>query len=236
MKKLVFALCLSLAAAAATVSTAAAAIEVTGDAYVGVADKYLWRGYELSGNTPVVQGGMDLSFSGITLSYWTNAQITDDGAAGLQGGEANETDVVVDYSFDASDMLSVSVGNILYALDGAADTNELYVGLGLNTILAPSLTVYHDWDEFKNDRVFALSIGHDIEAGPLALSVGALANYADNTANEIWNTELSLGASYPVTDQISLDASFIHSEPYGDDAKAAIDAENVGSFSVALSF
>ena len=51
-----------------------------------------------------------------------------------------ETDIILDYSFDVNDLLSVSVGNIWYALDGLEDTKELYLSLGLGTILEPSVT------------------------------------------------------------------------------------------------
>ena len=140
MKKVCIALVAVLMTVAALVPAASAAIEVEGDAYVGFFDKYLWRGYDLSGGQAVVQGGVDLSAKGVTLSYWSNFQTKDDNGAGLEGGEVTETDITLDYSVDLNDMVSLSVGNIFYNLDGLRDTNELYLGIGLNTILSPSFT------------------------------------------------------------------------------------------------
>ena len=54
------------------VSPAMAVIEVEGDAYVNYSGMYLWRGADLSSGDSVMQGGMDLSFKGLTLSYWSN--------------------------------------------------------------------------------------------------------------------------------------------------------------------
>ncbi len=47
----------------------ASALEVAGDAYVGVYDKYLWRGFDLSGSMPVAQGGVDVSAGSFTFGY-----------------------------------------------------------------------------------------------------------------------------------------------------------------------
>jgi len=45
-------------------STAQAAIEVEGDVYVGIWDKYLWRGFDLSDGRPTIQAGIDLAVGG----------------------------------------------------------------------------------------------------------------------------------------------------------------------------
>ena len=91
MKKFCIALFAVLLAAATLVPAASAAIEVEGDAYVGYYDKYLWRGFDLSGGTPVVQGGVDLSAKGFTLSYWTNIQTKDDVVLGSEVNAGNAT-------------------------------------------------------------------------------------------------------------------------------------------------
>jgi len=246
MKKLIV-IGLFLTLALVAVSTPAlAAIEVEGDAYVGYYDKYLWRGFDLSGGTPVVQGGVDLSAKGFTLSYWTNIQTKDDVVLGndVSGGDATETDMILDYTFSPTEMLSVSVGTIWYALDGAADTKEAYLGLALDTILEPSLTVYYDYDQADENALFyAASIGHSIKLNDaLSLSVGALVSYNDESDYAVgsysdWhNYELSASVDYAVTDQISVSPSFLFSEGISDEAKEAIDSEMVAGVSVTLTF
>ncbi len=246
MKKIISAAIVLVLASMVLSSPALAAIEVEGDAYVGYFDKYLWRGFDLSGGTPVVQGGVDLSAKGFTLSYWTNIQTKDDVVLGNQvsGGDATETDIVLDYTFSPTEILSVSVGTIWYALDGATDTKEAYLGLGLDTILEPSLTIYYDYDQADENALFyAASIGHSIDLSDnLSLGLGALVSYNDESdyavgAYSDWhNYELSASIDYAVTDQISVAPSFLFSEGISDDAKAAIDSEMVAGVSVTLTF
>ncbi len=218
------------------VTPAMAAIEVEGDAYVGISSMYLWRGFDLSDSDPVVQGGMDVSFKGLTLSYWSNLD--------LNSGELNETDYIIDYSFDPCEMASVSVGNIFYALEDLKDTNELYLGVSLNTILAPTLTLYYDYDEADETGLFyTFSIGHDLElSDALTLSLGGLVSYNQESDYAIgnyddWhNFELSAAADYAVTDQISVSPYAIYSDAISDEAEMAIEDEFVGGLTLTLSF
>lgn len=233
MKKLAVLIAAGMLFAGAT--SALAEIKVSGDAYVGVFDKYLWRGWDLSGSTPVAQGGMDLSFSGLTLSYWTNAQLKTD--EGFEGGDANETDITVNYALPLGELVTLNGGNIYYTLDGLNDTNELYLGATLNTLLAPTVKAYYDWDEFRDDRFYTLSIGHSLPLGKVTLSAGALASYnhADN-AHVPWNAELSAKADVAITDQIKVTPSFLYSSPLSDDAQAAIDTEMASGLTLTLTF
>jgi uncharacterized protein (TIGR02001 family) len=239
--------CIALVAvmmAAATLVPAAQALEVSGDAYVGYYDKYLWRGFDLSGGMPVVQGGVDLSTAGFTLSYWSNYQARDDEGAGFESGEVNETDITLNYSANLNDLVSVSVGNILYALEGLNDTNELYGKVALNTLLAPSVTIFWDYDEAEEDGYFvSAAIGHTFGiTDKLGVSAGAAVNYngasdyAVGNYHDWHNYELSVGASYAVTDNFSVSPSFLFSSGLSDEAKAKIDSEILAGLKVALTF
>lgn len=256
MKKFIvvaFALTLALVAVS---SPALAAIEVEGDAYVGVYDKYLWRGFNLSEAQPVLQGGVDLSTHGFTLSFWSNVQLSNGNDVVnevdfLPSNEVTETDIVLDYTHEF-DILSISVGDIFYNFNGAgASTHELYLGLALDTILAPSFTVYYDWDlanasdeDYEGNGLyytFGVSHGFDLMEN-LALGLGATVAYNDespyvsNSYSDWHNYELSASVDYAVTDQISVTPSFLFSEGISDDAKEAIDSELVAGVSVTLTF
>lgn len=246
MKKVVSAGIVLLLAVMFVSAPALAAIEVDGDAYIGYYDKYLWRGFDLSGGTPVVQGGVDLSAKGFTLSYWTNIQTKDDVVLGsdVNGGNATETDMTLDYTFSPTEMLSVSVGTIWYALDGLDDTKEAYLGLSLDTILEPAVKIYYDYDECdENGLFFTASIGHTFQVkDALGINLGALISYNDESDYAVgdytdWhNYELSVGADYAVTDQFSVSPSFLYSHAISDDAKDAIDNEVLGGVAVTFTF
>jgi uncharacterized protein (TIGR02001 family) len=225
-------------------STASAAVEVSGDAYVGVYSQYLWRGCDLSGSMPVAQGGVDVSAGYFTVSYWTNLQLKTDKGEGWESGETTETDIVLDYSRDLNDLVSISVGNIFYQLDGAEDTNELYLSLSLNTLLSPSLSVYYDWDKAEEDGLFySLSIGHDIAINEaLSLSLGALvsynqsSDYALDDYDDFHNYELSAGIDYAINERVSVGGSFMFSEGLSDDSRDYIDSEMVSGMAVTYAF
>jgi uncharacterized protein (TIGR02001 family) len=241
MKKLTVVLVALLVLAAAG---PAAALEVSGDAYAGVASKYLWRGYDLSGGLPVVQGGVDLSAKGFTLGFWSNFQTMTDPGEGYRSNEITETDVTLDYTMDVTDLVSVSVGHIFYALDGINDTNELYLGVGLNTLLSPSLTVYYDYDEADETGLFySASVGHSFDLiDKVALNLGALVSYNDESDYSVgnysdWhNYELSASVDYGPLENVTISPSVIFSEGLSDDARAALDSQLVSGLNVTLAF
>ena len=244
MKKFIviaFVLSLSLFALSSPVL---AVIEVEGDAYVGVSDKYLWRGFDLSGSKPVAQGGVDLTSGNFTLSYWTNVQLSSDDGEGYKSGEATENDLILDYSRDINDLVSISVGDIYYMLDGIDDTHELYLTISLSSILDPSVTVYYDWDEAQEDGLFyTAAIGHSFDLmDKLSLSLGGLVSYNQESDYAVgdysdWhNYELSASAEYVITDQLSVSPSFLFSEGISDDARDAIDSEMVSGVTLTFTF
>jgi opacity protein-like surface antigen len=238
MKKLILSLMITMILFSAA-STAIAAVETSGDAYAGVYSKYVWRGFDLSqDDSIVVQAGTNISFGNFTVSWWGNMS--------ENSGELNEVDVVLDYSTDLSDMISVSIGNIFYELDGGFnDSNEAYLSFGLNLPLSPTATVYYDYDEF--DTIYTtLGIGHDIELSEaLALSLGATGSYLFDDVNgygtkQEWlhNLELSAGADYAINDLVSVGASVLYSAPLSEKAKrnTGIREEFTGGAAVTLSF
>jgi uncharacterized protein (TIGR02001 family) len=209
---------------------AVAAIEVEGDAYLSYNSMYLWRGADLSSGDAVMQGGMDLSFKGLTLSYWSNYS--------LENSTLDETDIVLDYTFAAGELVNISLGHILYSVQGYDDTSEVYAGVSLNSILEPALTVYYDYDEAAGDIFVTASVGHSIElSNDLSLSLGALASYKDSDSySELHNAEFSAGLDYAVTEQIALSPAVIFSTPLSDEAEADIEDEFMAGLTLTLSF
>ncbi len=236
--------------AAGFVSQAQAKIEVEGDTYVGIWDKYLWRGFNLSGSRPTLQGGIDLTAGGWTLSTWHNWQLSSGG--GFDSGELNETDIILTYAFDASELVSMTVGNIWYSLDNeqfgvSEDTNELFATATLNTLLAPTLKISWDWDAAEEDGLFySFDVSHSFDlsqwAPNIALNLGALVSYnqhADGTVGDYagWhNYELSTSLDCALTDQLTISPIFIFSSPISSAAKDAIDTETVAALNLTFTF
>jgi uncharacterized protein (TIGR02001 family) len=253
MKKLLVIL-VALALAATVASPALAAVAVSGDAYVGYFSKYVWRGFDLSGGMPVVQGGVDLSAKGFTLSYWTNVatrndDVNNDGILAsadgdFEGGEGTENDLIINYAIPVAEIATINVGNVYYMLDGLEDTNELYVGATLSTLLSPSVKIYYDWDKAdENGLFYTASISHSLPVGDkVTLGASALVGYNDESDyavgnySEWHNYELSAKADIKVIDQLTITPSILYSSPISDEAKDAIDSQLVGGVNVMFAF
>jgi hypothetical protein len=240
MKKLLVLMVAAVTLASGFAAPASAAIQVSGDAYAGIFTNYVWRGMNLSPDANfVVQPGTDLSAKGFTLGWWGNFD--------ENSGNLNEVDLTLDYSFDPVKLVSVSVGNILYDVDGAKDTNELYLGATLNTLLSPSFKVYYDYDEAQKAGLFyTLSVSHSLDlAKGLALNLGALGSYNQRSDYAVGdytgfhNAELTASVDYAVTDQLTVTPSFLFSMPLsnnGDKALVPLENQYVGGLNVAYSF
>jgi uncharacterized protein (TIGR02001 family) len=213
----------------AMTTPAVAAIEVAGDAFISANSMYLWRGADLSDGDPVLQAGIDIGFKGFTLGFWSNYQLED--------SYLDETDITIDYTFDLTERVALSLGNILYSVD-SENTSEVYLGVALNTYFDPTLTIYYDHDDFAGDIFVTASIGHDYELNSAtALYVGTLISYADNDAySKLHNAEFSFGVTYGLTEQLTLGAGGVVSTPLSSKANQVIDNEFMAGLALNLSF
>lgn len=237
MKKLLAAVACLVVLGSATTATA---VEVTGDAYVSVANEYVWRGWNLTGDADyVVQSGADFSANGFTLSWWGNYN--------PDTNLVDEVDYILDYTKDLSETVSVSVGYTIYetVIEGVAGKlGEAYVGLSLGTVLEPSVTVYYVTDAggtgLAGDVYVSAGIGHSIEISEkVSASVGASLGYANYDAwDGLQDAALTIGADYAVSEQVAISASALFSTPMSDDAEDVgdLDDESAVSLTASLSF
>ncbi len=127
--------------ATATVATASFAPTANAEvsASLGIANTYLWRGFELGSGTPVVSGSLDYSAGGFYAGVWGSSGDT---AAGTEydlylgyGGE------VGDFFYDVSLITYVYPTGAYSETDGLpGDFAEAIISLGYGPV---SLT-YHD--------------------------------------------------------------------------------------------
>jgi hypothetical protein len=205
--------------------------EVSGSASVDVMSNYVWRGFKLS-NSIVIQPSAGITYDGFGANLWSNLDTDFDDSF-----EHTETDVTLNYSFSKG-KFSFDVGYIYYALEAAEDTQEIYLSIGYEVLLSPTLTIYYDFDEGDGAYITA-SIGHDIELTKgIALSLGASASYNANSDysigdySDFHNGEISASLSIPVTDAISVGPMMAFSFPLSNDAEDAIEAISDGDSSI----
>lgn len=161
-----------------TVAEADQAVEdrPTASLDVSFLSQYIWRGYELSKDSLVIEPSATVGYKGFFVNVWGN--LDTDVYAGPNEGEAKwtETDLTVGYDHSFGP-LGVGVGYIYYALDAAQDTQEFYLSLGGDVILAPTLTAYWDVDEYPG-WYFNLGISHSFGLPhDISLDLGASIGY-----------------------------------------------------------
>ncbi len=126
------------------------------DASVGFYSKYVWRGFELSDDSMVIQPSLTASYKGFGANLWANL---DTDLVGTDTNKWNETDFTLSYD-GAYEKLGYGVGWIYYALRRHDDTQEFYGTLSYDVLLAPSFTIYYDTDGFAGAWYASLGIGH----------------------------------------------------------------------------
>lgn len=118
----------------------------TASADIGFFSKYVWRGYELSDDSLIIQPSATVGYKGFSMNLWGNLDGDfDDGDPTINDKvEWTETDLT--FAYDRSfGPLGAGVGYIYYGLDGVDDSQEIYLSLGLDVLLAPTLTVYREF-------------------------------------------------------------------------------------------
>ena len=173
---------------------------VSASADVGIFSQYVWRGFALSEDSIVVQPSASVSYGGFGLNLWGNLD-TDEYMT--EDSSFNEIDMTLSYDWSI-DIVSLGVGYIYYGLEGE-DSQEYYVSVGLDTILAPSLTIYKDVDTFPGWYV-NLGISHSISfTDDMALDLSAAIGYADYEGySEFHDGTLSASMTFVVDDYISV--------------------------------
>ncbi|MBC8176577.1 MAG: hypothetical protein H8E19_04155 [Deltaproteobacteria bacterium] len=166
-------------------------LELSADA--AFLSQYVWRGWGLSKDSFVIQPSVTASYKGFSLNLWGNM---DTSFQGTEDSEKkfkwNETDLTFSYGHSFG-MVGLEGGFIYYAVDGMDDWKEFYLSLGLDTILAPTVTVYREIS--KNQGWYVnLGISHSFELPhEITLDLGGYVSYwkSDNDNMMERNSDLS---------------------------------------------
>ena len=237
------ALALGVASIASTGTVLAEEEKPTADASVALLSKYVWRGYELSKDSLVIQPSLTVGYKGFAANLWGNLD-TDQKGASDDSFNWNETDFTLSYD-GAYEKLGYSIGYIYYDLDDADDTQEIYAGLSYDILLSPSITVYRDIANIPGYYV-NLGISHSFPiTDKYALDLGASAgyyNYSDNDYSALHDGLLSASMTFPVNEYLSVTPEIHYSFPLSDDADndagtgTGIDSEFYGGLSASFAF
>ena len=244
---------LSLAMTALPViSRAAEEAKVTGEIAASVLSAYIWRGQELSRDSVVIQPSATVSYRGFTANIWGNLDTDPYSVTGGKNSSTyTETDVTLSYTHKFG-IVSAGAGYIYYGLAAAVpggpdllDSQEIFVSLGLGTILAPTLTVYKEVDHYHQwyatlgiSHTFALheKVGLKLAAQASYLKSDDETTYAEYDSDSLATTDkfnnfhdgvVSLSLPVAVTGNLTITPTVSYVFPLSDDAKYEMRARGL---------
>ena len=204
---------------------------------VGVFTKYIWRGWELSDDSLVVQPSITVGYKGFSVNVWANADTAfddDRDPATDDKSQLNETDLT--FGYDTSfGPVGVGVGYIYYGLDGIDDSEELYLSVGLDVLLSPTLTIYREISHLPGwylnlgvSHSFALpkgisldlsgSIGYYYFDDDAFVEIDDNLNATTNKYQALHDGLLTAGLAIPLGKYFTLTPSVSYSFPLSDEA------------------
>jgi hypothetical protein len=149
----------------------------TASVAVSALSKYVWRGFEYSKESVVLQPSMTVAYKGFSANLWGNedTHVYIDGAEGADSNNWTETDLTLAYDWTMGPV-GLTAGYIYYGLIGL-DSQELFAKAALHTLLTPTLTVYRDYDHYAGWYA-TLGVSHTMPiTEKIGLSLGAQVGY-----------------------------------------------------------
>jgi hypothetical protein len=210
---------------------------LSGEFSLAAMSQYIDRGQELSRHSAILQPSFTLSYKGFSANIWGSW----DSDPYLKNEDHwYETDYTLSYAGEYG-MMTYEVGYNYYDMDSYDDSQEIYVILGLNVLLNPTLTVYK---EVGHDLYwyFVAGVSHAFTlSDKLSLELCASAAYlASNDAEEYPEVDgdggetgdkynnfhdgtLTVSLPYAVSDKITVTPTLSYTFPLCDDARREMD-------------
>lgn len=107
--------------------------------------QYIWRGQAFGRDSLVIQPELTIGWYGFSFDMWSNfdTDLYDADTDDNTGAKVNETDLTFSYGRSFGP-ISATLGTVYYALDGTQDSMEIYLSVGADVLLAPTLSVYRE--------------------------------------------------------------------------------------------
>jgi hypothetical protein len=197
--------------------------DFTADLNVSFYSQYIWRGYELSRDSLVIFPQFTIGYKGFAATAWLDLDTRH-----ISGGNSDkefklwETDFILTYSNSYQPWkLNYTLGWIYYDTDPLKN-QELFVTLGLDTLLKPTFSVY-DEIEIGQALYFQLGASHSFAVYKdwsldLAGSISYLYDQSDTDYSNLHDGNISAGLKIPLTANISIKPNIQYSFPLSSDA------------------
>lgn len=189
-------------------AAAAAETKPTGEFTTAVLNRYIWRGYEMSRNSIVIQPSITVGYKGFAANLWGNLDTKPYSPAGVSYARTwNETDFVLSYTKTLG-LFNVGGSYAYYSLGPMnkdaperPEAQELGATLSLNTLLSPTLSLYREIDHYRNWYVL-FGVSHSFELNSkTSLKLAGTASYLLSTDADTYPK--FNGSAIPSTDKFS---------------------------------
>jgi hypothetical protein len=162
----------------------------TGVATMGIFNKYVFRGYELSKDSIVFQPGLNVSAKGFTAAFWGNIDSSQHATQNFvpdnRHKSFNEVDLTLSYTRSFG-KVALTGGYIYYGTKYADETEEVFGSVAYDMIGKPTLSVYRDINKYPGTYA-TFSLAHSIGLGKtVTLDLGASASYMVGDS-DYWKT------------------------------------------------
>ena len=194
--------------------------DFTADFNLSLYSQYIWRGYELSKDSFVMFPQFTIGYKGFAATAWIDL---DTRYYGHPEGDHKrfklpETDFILTYSNSVAPVkLNYTLGWIYYDTKGAQGmtpfkNQELFVTLGLDTILKPTLSIYQEI-EIGHAWYFSLGGSHSFNVyKDWSLDLAGWVSYMHNTAvddpklkiSAFHDGNISAGLKIPLNSYVSI--------------------------------
>ncbi len=235
-------MCTGLGLCFLSIPGSAKASEVSGSASLGIYSKYVFRGYELSKNSIVIQPSTDLSYKGFDVNFWGNID-TDEHATNAftpdRPGQKsfNEVDMTLSYNSKYKNF-DYSIGYIYYNTKYAEETEEIFASVTYDTFLSPTLSIYRDIASYPGFYI-NLSVSKSFSIYPkTSLDLSASVGYYSQTGYHAFHDGMiSVGLTYDLYKNVTVEPSLEYSFALSSKAKdAGVGSTIVGGINLGFSF
>lgn len=191
-------------------------IEVSGS--LDFYSQYLWRGFTLDTDS-VIQPGFNLSWGGVTLSFWSSWDAVDSDDL-----KSNEADYVLDYTKEFDDF-ALSLGHTFYNFPSTNSySKEFYIGVSFpNLALSPEITYYRDYGKEEKGGgdgdylALGLSYSHPVKNSQTTFDLGLSLGYNRKLFIEGYGRDylVSVGFTIPLRENLTFSPTLNYAVPLG---------------------
>ncbi len=191
-----------------TLLAAAAAGDLWGSADLTARSSYLFRGVVYV-DAPVLEPSASAGLSGFSTTLWGSMEMTEENdygdGYGFAAGEFTEVDFILDYTRDLGPLwVYGGLGKYWYPNTGYESSSELYICMGPNVSLSPSLNLYRDLEQAEG-LYGSVSLAQGIPVGCVEPAVNLNLGYGNRRhnlaiygVNKAALADLTIGISAPI--------------------------------------